>query len=1241
MNFSNKTYKLFFLIIASILFFIVAFIVKNNEIKKTNYSINIHSTQNILHKNEVTLENIISKTKSKIEKETDTSKINRTWFFKNLEITASEKFSILIFKNDTLKYWSNNTTPAPQFLKILKIKNNSVVKLPNGWYEVIKQNINNIKIVGLLKIKNNYYYDNEYLQSEFLLDENIPASVLLSTTPMTIGKDINNKDGKYVFSLIPPINIDNSETNSSPIPFLLFYLGIIFLLFFTNNLLKKISDVKRSYLLSFIITIFTGAIIFYILQNHSYYLSNLETQNFKANFKSNSIFSSIENFLIVSTFIVFVTINLFRILPVEEFADNVIKHKKAYIYLFIGSFISLVFIYFIFISNFSSSFTINSDALIDMRNMLNINNSTIPSYIFISLLFFSSLYILDLFVRLTSRISDLKTVLISSSIILFLTLALSTANIIRVNLLLILFYYLLLIIIVLIRFIKQDYSYFTLILSIFAFTIFFVVFEDKNIKEKELVTQNKLIKNLANERDEMAERFLQEINDRLTKDSILTNKIIDISYEQDTKIINYLLRKYFYGFWEKYDLSVSLCGNTEFYNSANQAANCKGYYSNWFKEFGKKVQNTSFWFINDNSGKITYTGVIEIPTKKDSRHLQLYISLYEKLVSKRLGFPKLLIDKTSLTKSEYNNYSYAKYKNGILTVKSGNYSYDLTDRDFINNEKKKKFIEKNGYKHLIYKDKKGQMIVLSKEKEATFDLIISFAYFFVFFNILVFISIILIDYRFVFKKFRFDFTNQIRFAMVFILVLSFFVFGAGTIYFTVKQDKKVTTKEVADKVQSVLVELKHKLQYEKELTPAWHTNQYDHLDELLTKFSKVFFSDINLYDLDGYLLATSRSKIFNKGLIGKQMNPTAYKMMSVIKKTEFIHKERIGKLEFLSIYIPLENENNNVIAYINLPYFTKTDDLQNNISNVFIATINLYLVLFLITIFIAFIISTEISRPLRMLQDKFKAVQLGKKHQEIVYNKKDEIGELVKEYNKMVSKLETSAKKLAESERESAWREMAKQIAHEIKNPLTPMKLSIQFLQKSWFDKVEDTKDFENRLNSVSETLIEQINTLSAIASEFSAFAKMPKTRKEEVDIVKKLNTVTQLFKNTKNVDISLNLNKIKKLNIIADKEQISRVFINLIKNAIQAIPEERKGKIKVSLKKTDTKAIIIIEDNGSGIPDDKKERLFEPSFTTKTTGMGIGLAIVRNIVTSVGGDIWFESKQNKGTKFFVEFLRV
>jgi len=609
MKFFTK-YKLFILPFIALLFLAGSFLKRNSEINKQNYKVDKVFIENILHREEINLEKITLSIGKQIS-ELKPNYFNKTWGFNNIKTNLNNNYTILIYKNDTLQYWSNNVVPIPDFSVLQKTKNNSVIKLSNGWYEIIKQNFSNCSIIGLLKIKNNYYYDNEYLKSNFTISSEIPASVILSTTPMIIGTDIHNNKGDYIFSLIPPINIDETYTNT-PFPFILFFISFILFLIFFSKLFNSISNKKYSYLLSFFTTILLGILIYFILGKLNTYISFSNFSLYNEKVKVHFLFSSLENILILSSYIVFVAVNFFVIFPIEEFTETKIKNNKFYTYTFIGSFIIIIFIYFLYITELISWFSKNSNALIDIHNMLNVNISTFPTYLFYCLLFFSFIYLLDLFVKLSSRITDLKTTLLISIIIGFASFIYLAFNGIPHSYISVLFYYLILVIITLIRYLKFDYSNYTLILIIFVFTVFFVIFENKNFQEKEYKIQNTIINNLANEHDQMSERFLQEINYRLLNDTVLLNKIIDVSYDQNTKIISYLLKKYFYGFWEKYDLSISLCGNTEFYSSENQAANCKGYYSNMFNEFGQKVKNTVFWFINDNSGKITYTGLIEI-----------------------------------------------------------------------------------------------------------------------------------------------------------------------------------------------------------------------------------------------------------------------------------------------------------------------------------------------------------------------------------------------------------------------------------------------------------------------------------------------------------------------------------------------------------------------------------------------------------------------------------------------------
>jgi nitrogen fixation/metabolism regulation signal transduction histidine kinase len=300
-----------------------------------------------------------------------------------------------------------------------------------------------------------------------------------------------------------------------------------------------------------------------------------------------------------------------------------------------------------------------------------------------------------------------------------------------------------------------------------------------------------------------------------------------------------------------------------------------------------------------------------------------------------------------------------------------------------------------------------------------------------------------------------------------------------------------------------------------------------------------------------------------------------------------------------------------------------------------VAVVNIYLILLLLILGASVFLADRITQPLRMLQNRIAQVSLSEKNEMIVYDRSDEIRGLVEEYNFMVRELEHSAELLAQSERESAWREMAKQIAHEIKNPLTPMKLNVQHLQRT----ILEGKDEPGMIDRIAATLIEQIDSLSAIANEFSDFAKMPKPKNERINLVTKLKNLLQLFETSEKTEITLDLGAHKRVYVFADKEQLMRLFINIVKNGIQSIPEGRKGIIHIGLQVEDEKlALVTIKDNGKGIPESIHDRLFQPNFTTKSAGMGMGLAIASNIVRSLDGRIWYETALDRGTTFFIEF---
>ncbi|MGD2034851.1 MAG: ATP-binding protein, partial [Bacteroidales bacterium] len=619
---------------------------------------------------------------------------------------------------------------------------------------------------------------------------------------------------------------------------------------------------------------------------------------------------------------------------------------------------------------------------------------------------------------------------------------------------------------------------------------------------------------------------------------------------------------------------------------------------------------------------------------KHPYELTLFVELDSKISQDLLGYPELLLDRKFHQDRLIDKYSYAKYYKGNLVAQYGEFSYSLSPKVFGKLTSEFQVVGLDDYEHLLYNSESDNLIVLSLPKPKFLDLLVAFSYLFLFYYLCLILAFAAQNIKISEIRFLGSLRSKIQFTIISILLISLILIAGSTIWLNIRNYRQNQNEILHEKLHSVLIELAHKLEFENELTPGWFTDKYDNLNQLLIKFSNVFYTDINLYDPGGNLLATSRAEIFQRGLLGRKMDPIAFYKLNNEKRAQFIHRESISELSYLSAYVPFENNEGRLLAYLNLPYFTKQKELQASLSALILTIVNIYVILILITIVITILISDQITRPLELLQLRFRELKLGSRFEQIHYKRKDEIANLVEEYNRMVVELQKNIELLARSERESAWREMAKQIAHEIKNPLTPMKLSVQQLQKSWEERKENREEY---LKNVTNTLIEQIDNLSTIATEFSNFAKMPDAKIEEVDIIEILNKSVELFKGSPNYDIIFS-SGFDTLNIKADREQLSRLFLNLIKNAIQSVPDDRMGEINVKAEKKRKEVMVFISDNGKGIPDEIKSKLFAPNFTTKSSGMGLGLAIAKNIMDQMGGEIGFETKLNEGTRFKLVF---
>lgn len=1161
-----------------------------------------------------------------------TDRLNSNDFVQSKHIGLLERrgLAVFVYENDSLKLWSDNSVPVSPLYSNSNI-DSTFMYIKNGWYVPRTMKFGKYTLVGLILIRQSYAYENKFLTSYFQKDFNASPSVKISPNQVKGSFPIEDCHNQFLFSLI----FDEDTYHpffQTQIPSAAYLLLIIYLLWVVYRIIQHVKNPKKRNVLV-IISIFClifikAALLYFQLPKVFYSLELFKPQYFASSY----LIPSLGDLLLWAIFIF-----AFGFIYYKSFTYFLPKSEKKWVlHLKLVIRLSSVIIFFYIVFFLIKSIILNSTISFEANKLLLFDSYSFFGYMVIMLLFTSFTLFLDKILILYQNHVKFKEfyIFFILTCLFWAIVGYITHN--SVHIATIAFIIVLGFSLIYVRFkAKTTYSYSTIILIVFLYSVFTVFIVTRYSYLRSYNQKKVLVTNLANEHDPVAEYILYSINYDIKKDTIL-KKMIDKQDIYLNQVYSYIKRKYLGGYFEKYELDqITICTpeDSVYLGNSNLWPHCYSFFGNLIKDKGTKLSESNFYFINNRNGRISYLGWFEYKSDLKPSTVSIFIELVSKHINEELGYPELLLDNRFGIGTKFKDCTYAKYYNGRLTSQYGNFSYNLSDKAYQTNNSEYSAIRSGGYDHLVYCPSKESVIVLSSPAISLLDLIIFFSYTFVVYFLIITLVVLIINLPMVSKILEPNFKNKIQYSMMSLLFISLILVGSGTMFFSKRQYFKKHHELVTEKLQSIYIDLSQKLPIDNKLGHQWKPYQYDDLNQILIEASNVFYIDINLYDPEGNLLATSRPEIFNKGLIGTKMNAAAYASMVNDTKAEVVHNEKIGNLRYISAYIPFKNKDNKLMAFLNVPYFTRQEEMTREVSTMIVAAVNIYVLLLLITSLIAVFLARKITLPLRLIQSKFSEIKLGQQYEKINYSSNDEIGGLVKEYNRMVSELEKSVEMLAKSERESAWREMAKQIAHEINNPLTPMKLSVQHLRRAWDDKNER---FEEYLKKISQTLIDEIDNLSAIATEFSNFAKMPKAISQPLDIIAKINNVVSLFTNDE-VDFTVNLNGHSNVNVYADKEQISRVFINLFKNAVQSVEKGVKPLISIDVKATDSWVKIRVKDNGKGIPLAMREKLFRPNFTTKTSGMGLGLAIVKNIIESTGGIITYETEENKGTIFIIE----
>lgn len=1149
---------------------------------------------------------------------------------KFVNLTKDNPFITIIYQKDKISYWSKSSVmPDIDHLKIKE--GNNFRKLDNGWYIIQQKTKGNSKILNLLAIYKEYNYQNEYLINKYNPRLGVKDYIEINSFVKDKGFIIKDLTGKNLFSI--SINVEKYNANPSPIIIIGWILIFIFS-YLTVNGFAKYLWYKGETIASFLflvacIVVARATSMYWDLPSAIYQLPVFSPDKYASNFLFPSLGDLIINLLLIHWVVYF----LFD--RIKDLNFRVYDSRKSYVLtiLFIfASFFFLDVIDFLF-----EGLVSNSNISFELANILSLDRYSVLGFFTLSLMMYSFYLINDMLIGVFHQFFLSKREKLNVFIFALLLVVISKSILDGLN---ILFYANTLFLIILERSKSRKRNYLNILLVVLILSIFSVATATRLLHfnvEKEKENRQLLASKLESANDPIAEYLLEELTKKIQKDQSIISyfKNSNVSTESLNARIQQL---YFGGYFSKYDISVYEFDSLGKTIKASQNKPLL-YFDDIINNKSTPTFNQYFFYQSNTYGMLTYYGKIPIYTTSGFIG-QLVIELKSKYFRDENIFPELLLEGSLKMNKDFNSYSYSIYKSNKLISQQGSYPYSLQNLEFASSADGYTFVESNNYDHLIYKPNNDLLIVVSKPIESQTKILTLFSYLFGLFSFFLLIfylrrtfgkrfNLLTINFKNFKSNFRVLFKTRIQLSLVLTIIFSLGIVGYITFIYITDQYTKQQNERLSQKVRSILISLEKK----SYLINYWNNTYDERMSVELKSLSDLYLSDINIYNLDGRLLVSTQPKIFEEGLISKEMSPEAYMIMRRFERSEFICTEKIGSLQYLSSYAPIRNANNKIVGYLHLPYFANKLEYEARVSQFLTTFINVYVFIFVAIGFIAFFIANSITFPLTLIQEQLRETKIGKKMDPITWKGQDEIGKLIEEYNRMILELEESTERLAKSERESAWREMAKQVAHEIKNPLTPMKLGLQHLQRAWND---NDPNFNEKFERFSNTFIQQIESLSLIASEFSSFAQMPQTTKELVDLKEIVSNVVDLYKNTNAIEIHLGYLPSLQSIVMADKDQMIRTFNNLIKNAIQSIPSQRNGQINIDLMNDKGHFLVMIQDNGAGMEQEMQSKIFQPNFTTKNSGMGMGLAIVNNIIINAGGKIWFQSELNKGTTFYV-----
>jgi two-component system, NtrC family, nitrogen regulation sensor histidine kinase NtrY len=1153
-------------------------------------------------------------------------------------------YQLFDYAEPALVYWNSQDALVGNNI-LLSRERNALIKLSNGYYEYIKETIilrneKKYTLLVLVPVKREYFIENNNLKKEFVANND--AQKRMNLTFYETDYPVKSMYGQTLFYLQPKQYINNVNNNGLILTLTL--AGIILVLLFIHNIAQAIAD-RYDYFIGIGFLIFTVAFLRALTYIFPSLINARQYELFDPSiYSSNFILSSLGDLLINSFLICWIVLFTRKVLEnknLNKYKDTRWHWWLACLCLYILLSVTLLF------AKIIQSLIADAQISFNVTNFFSLDAFSFIGFLVLVTLSMSYFFFSQITIKIVKPLLEdkqwLMYVIITIEALILLSIIKQPALVeLGIYMLIWLLAYVWLIQQKFISGLKDKLNISEILFWIFIFSLSVSIIIIKENNKIELEQRKRTAEKLSLQADPSSERLLSIALTYFDNDFLLPNFNRFKIAAPNQYLKDSLINKNFSAYINKYDTRIYTFDTDEkslfnedpiSYDTLNTIFSIEGkptnvndlrYYERSFDKFSYISKRT---VIDPSNKVIGYLFVLSEPKRYKNDAL----------------VPELFKQKRDYLPNEYSPiYSYAIYNDGELIDYYNDYQFPTSIN--ISKLPRTEFTHRarNNYDEMWYRDN-NKLVIIAKTNNYGIEAITLFSYLFTTFLLIVavFRTIALLVQSGMrwknLKKFgEFNLRSQIHGTIIFISLFSFIVIGIATIIFFINRYNKNKQDRLSKTIQIVSREMENRLQNHEvldDMVRLYESGANDDLESMIERVAEIHGSDINVYDLAGNLNISSNPLIYKKGILSEKMNPIAYYNMHNLRLVQYVNEEQMGGVTYQSVYCPVRDEKGNAYAYLNIPSFDSQAELKREIANFLVTIINLNAFTFLIAGIIALMITNRITSYFSLIGNKMKEINLGKRNEVIEWKRDDEIGGLVTEYNKMVKKLEDSAVALAKSEREGAWREMARQVAHEIKNPLTPMKLSIQYLQKAIDTGSGDVKQLSS---NVARTLVEQIDHLSKIASDFSQFANIGNVKNSLFDLHEILYSLSLLYQPTENLHFHWN-SLPQRIMIMADKTQMNRLFTNLLQNAVEACEDKMYKVIRMDEMLENDAVIIKITDNGNGIPASTQSKIFTPNFTTKTSGTGLGLAMSRSIVEQAKGNIWFETTESLGTTFFIQ----